>query len=276
VSERNHISNGRFLHDLDNWDAVNAAYSAGDGDEHYGVAVLQTGGGYIEQDFTVRGARAFSLHVAVKCSVEITGGNATLRIVDGDGNTVLTQNLSGDAGAWTETTYSYGLAEGTTYTLRITNVSTGADLKVDDIWLWWVPMTRAQIAARVHAKLGRLATERSLSTAAAGELTEGDYTYAVDAGLRQVGAINRDTDAPDLRYLSTALVDAALDATEREMLEQLQRDYAVEVDIKAGPHSEHLSQIAKQLSNINSSKGGGGGRVVMRRMHRSAKDYTFQ
>ena len=65
MTERSHVYNGRFLQNLDLWTATNASYSAGDGDDHYGVAALSVGG-YIIQDFTVPLARSYSLHVAVK------------------------------------------------------------------------------------------------------------------------------------------------------------------------------------------------------------------
>lgn len=278
MSERNHLTNGRFLHDLDNWTASGAEYSAGDGDDHYGVAVLSTGGDYIEQDFTVDGARTYTVHLSVKAvGSGLSGSQATLRITDGDGNTVLTQNLSGTADTWTENTYTFGLAIGTTYTLRITNSSATGDLKVDDAWIWWVPMTRAAIAARIHAKLARLATQRSLSTSPSGSLTEGDYTYAIDAGLRQIGAINPETDLPDTRYIEANLLDTLLDAVEREILEQLQRDYAVEVDIQVGPRRENLSQIAGTIGKLTGSDqpGGSPGRVIMRKLRYEAEDYDL-
>jgi hypothetical protein len=276
---RNALSNGRFLQDLANWVASGAAYSAGDGDDHYGVAVLSTGGDYVEQTFSVAHARLYSLHIAVKAiGSSLSGSQATARIVDGNGNTVLTQALTGTADTWTETTYSIGLAPGTTYTLRITNASAAGDVRIDDVWLWWVPLSRAQVAARVHAKLARLATERSLSTTPAGALTEGDYTYAVDAGLRSVGAIDPETDLPDVRWLDAAMLDTALDAVELEMLERLQRDYAVAVDTTVGPRSERLSQIAAAIAALRGGvggKGGGGGRIVMRKLSHKAEDYEF-
>jgi hypothetical protein len=277
--QRNRLNNGRFLHNLDGWTASGASYSAGDGDDHYGVAVLSTGGDYIEQDFAVPHARLYSLHLAVKAvGSSLSAGQATLRITDGNGNTVISQNLSGTGDAWTETTYTYGLAPGTTYTIRITNVSAAGDVKIDDVWLWWLPLTRAELASRVHTKLARLATERSLSTTPAGSLTEGSYTYGVDAGLRAVGAIDPETDLPDIRWLTANLVDTALDAIELEMLEQLQRDYAVEVDIRVGPRAESLSQTSKALEKLTGGEGkqgGAGGRIVQRKLTYEANDYSL-
>lgn len=269
--DNTYLLNGRFLHNLNGW-TVNdpsVVYSAGDGDDHYGVAILPTGNKSIEQGFGVEGVRLFTLHVAVKSvGAALTAGQATLIIEDGDGNTVVTSNLvAGTADTWTETSYTFGLAEGTTYDLRFTNVSAAGNIKIDDLWLWFVPLTRAEIAARVHSKLGRLATDRSLSTTPAGALTEGSYTYSVDAGLRSVGAIDPDTGLPDVRYLDEVTIQTALSYVEKQMLEQLQKDYAVEVDTSTGPYSQSLSQKRQAIDDIlggGSGGASGGGAVVMR------------
>lgn len=275
--ELNRLSNGRFLHNLDSWTASGAAYSAGDGDDHYGVAVLSTGGDSIAQTFTVPHVRMYTLHASIKPVTEdAESGELTAVITDGDGNTVVTINLTGSADTWTEITSSLGLAHGTTYTLTITNVNVTQDVKIDDVWLWPAPYTRAELVARVAAKLARLATERSLSSAASGALTEGDYTYAVDAALAAVGALNPDTDLPDVRYLDYSLVPSALDMLEREMLEQLRRDYAVEVDISAGPIRESLSQKGAALDKLLSGReGAGAGRIVVRDLEYEANDYEL-
>lgn len=265
MTEPNRLINGRFLHDLDGWTASGAVYSAGDGDDHYGVAVLETGE-YIEQAFAVPRVRTYTLHYALKSSGVLAGTDVALLITDGAGNTVVTVNPTGDVSAWTEAETEIGLAPGATYTLRITNTQ-AEDVKVDDVWLWAVPLTRSEIASRVNTKLARLASDRSLTTTPSGSLTEGDYTYAIDAGLRAVGSINVETDLPDVRYLEANEVDTAIDAVEREMLEQLHRDYATEVDISVGPRRESLSQIAKAIQGQLGDGGTTpGGRVVMRKL----------
>jgi len=265
--EHNLLSNGRFLQGLDVWTASSAVYSAGDGDDHYGIADVTTGG-YIQQSFSVPRVRQYAIHISVKpLTAALTAGKCTLTITDGNGNTVLTQNLTGATlNAWEENTVNIGLATGTTYTLKITNVAHAYNVHIDDVWIWYVPLTRAEIAARVHAKLARLATDRSLSTTASGTLTEGSYTYAIDAGLRSVGAINPETSLPDTRYLDGESVQTALDFVEREILEQLQRDYAVEVDTRVGQRSESLSQIGKAVGEMAAGGSKGGGRIVMRKL----------
>ena len=281
MSDRqNRLNNGRFLHDLDNWTVSGALYSAGDGDDHYGVAVLSTGGDYIEQDFTVPHARTYTLHISVKAvGGALSAGQATARIVDDNGNTVVTTDLTEATGdTWEENNISLGLAPGTTYTLRVTNVSASGNVRIDDVWLWWTPITRAEMATRVDVKLAGLADDASLSTTASGALTEGDYTYAVDAGLRAIGAIDPETDLPDIRWIETNLIDTALDAIELEMLERLQRHYIVKVDTRVGQRQEALSQISKAIKELTSGagkQGGVGGRVVQRKLRYEINDFSL-
>ncbi len=269
MSERNHLQNGRFLHNLGNWTASNASYSAGDGDDHYGVVVLTAAGGYVEQTFAVPYVRAYTLHTAVKpVSGTLTTSDLIARISDGGGNALVSLSLEGEtSNTWQENSDVVGLAPGTTYTLRITNNS-ALSVRVDDAWLWHVAITRAEIASRADAKLGRLADDRSLSTTASGTLSEGDYTYAIDAALRAVGATDPETGGVDIRWLDPENVLTAIDVTVQEMLERLQMDYATETDVSLGPRRESFSQKAKTIGDILGSNGSGGsqgsGRVVQR------------
>jgi hypothetical protein len=269
---RNHLINGKFQNNLNGWTpSTGASYSAGDGDDHYGVAVLPVGES-IYQSFAVDDTRIQSIHIAVKAiGSDLTSGQATLVITDGDGSTVITQNLTGTADTWTETVYTIGLVSGTTYRATITNVSAADDVRIDDIWVWYIPLTRAQVATATHAKLGRMATDRSLSTTTSGLLTEGDYTYAIDAGLRTIGAIDPETGSPDVRYVDAELVQTFLDSVRKEMLERLQTDYAVEVDTTTGPYRQNLSQKAERIGEIlgtgkSGSSGGSGGAIVQRKV----------
>lgn len=270
--DRNSLINGKFLHNLNGWTpSSGASYSAGDGDEHYGVAVLPVGES-IWQEFAVDETRLQSVHISVKADASLSGLQATLAIIDGDGNTVITQNLSGSAYTWTESTYTIGLTEGTSYRVTITNNSAASDIKIDDVWIWFVPITRAQVAAAVHAKLGRLATERDFSVTINGELTEGSYTYAIDAALRTIGAIDDEDGAPSIRYVDPEQVQTLIETVRREMLEQLQTEYAVEVDTTTGPYRQNLSQKSAMIGQIigngkgNGSGGSSGGAVIQRKM----------
>lgn len=256
--ENTYIVNGRFYHNLNGWTVSGGVlYSAGDGDDHYGVAVLPTGGSAV-QSFGVIGAKSFTLHLSVKCASHLSANEATVVITDGDGNTVKTTSLTNTDGFWTDNNITVGLVEGTTYEITITNVSSPDDVKIDDVWLWYIPVTRAEIATRVSAKLGRLGSDRSLSTTASGDLTEGDFTYAIDAGLRSVGAIDPETDLPDVRWLDGETVKGAIDTVTKEMLSQLALDYAVEVDSTIGAHSESRSQKYAAITKMIGGDSGGG------------------
>lgn len=268
--ERNLLVNGRFTGDLDNWSATDAVYLASAGNDHYGVANLSAGG-LLSQDFTVVKTRSYTLHI-----YGISADGSTLRVTvkNSDGNTVYTDDIA-LTDEWAENTITIGLPAGDTYTLELENAGDNA-LYVDDVWIWFVPMTRAALAARVHAKLGALATGKSYNTTAAGALTEGYYTYAVDAGLYAIGAVNPETGQPDTRYVTEESLQTALDAIEREMLERLYREYSVDVDLKVGPRDEKLSQVAKAIEGLASAANGASqGRVVMRKMHYGAEDYEF-
>lgn len=275
MSDRNHLSNGQFLTSLDNWTATNAAYSAGDGDAQYGVAVLAAGG-YITQQFSVPYARGYSLHVAVKPVGDVLGaGDLQAVITDDDAGAVVTVSLDGDtADAWQENTDVLGLAPGNTYTLKLLN-NAAIPVRIDDVWLWFVPITRAQIAAQAHARLGQLATDYSLSTAASGSLTEGSYTYAIDNALRNLGAIDPEAGQPDIRWLDAGDVATVLDLTEAEMLRTVQRSAVTETDVRLGPRQESRSQKAAMIGELANGAGGGASRVVMAPLRRVVKDYDF-
>lgn len=269
--ERNRLINGRFYNDLNGWTVSGAVYSAGDGDDHYGVTVLETGGEYIEQDFAVVDPRTYSLHISTKSTTGFTGSEVQAVITDGNRNTVASLDLESGAGAWVENTHLVGLVPGTTYTLKIINNSAGEDVKIDDVWIWFVPITRANIAGRVEYRIQDLANDRELSTAENGADTEGDYTHAVDAGLRTVNAINPETGAPDVRYLNAADVEAVIDAAEREMMIKLQRAYALLHDVTAGPVTQRYSQISDGIRKMTASGGAApgsktGGRVEIRKL----------
>lgn len=272
MAENTYLLNGRFLHNLNGWtvSGPTVVYSAGDADDQYGVAVIPPGES-IQQDFGVIGVRVFTLHLSVKpVGAPLSNNQARIIITDGDGNAVTTQSLvAATADAWAENTFLFGLGEGTTYNIEIENTSAAGNIKIDDVWLYFVPLTRLQMAQRIHAKLGRLAS--NLSTTPTGDMTEGSYTYSVDAGLRSVGAIDPDTGLPDVRYLDENSIQLALDFIERETLEGLQKDSAVEVDTRTGPYQQSLSQKREAITEMlgggggsGGDSGGSGGPVIMR------------
>ena len=245
----NHITNGRFENSADGWTLSDRAdYRASDGDDHHGMVNLRWNH-YMEQQFSIAGARLETIHVALKSSTALSGANAfALRIMDGAGNIVSTYNPDVPyVDQWTVVTHDVGLTSGTTYTLRITNIQP-IPVMVDDVWIWDLAITRRQLAMRVHEKLGGLtSSDVTLSYAASANKPEGDYTSAIDVALREIGAIHPATQLPDIRAADIFDVDLLLDSTEREMLERIENEYITKVDLSVGPHRESFSQVASAL-----------------------------
>ena len=264
------LTNGRFEHDLDGWTISGASFLGSDGSDHFGMAVLANGD-FIEQDFSVVGARLYVIHAVLKSTGEIVASDVTFLISDGDGNTVLTwEPVAPYTDVWVEVERKVGLVRGTTYTLRITN-NQAEDIKVDDVWLWAPALSRRDVAIRVHEKLGALATsDLTLSYAPDGSKNEGDYSFAIDGGLRQIGAIDPVTQQPEIRAVDISNVDLLIDAVEREMLERVSNEYITKVDLRVGPHSESFSQVGKAIREKIGEGGGStpGNRIVMRKLHR--------
>ena len=94
--DHNALINGKFLHNLNGWTpSAGVTYSAGDGDDNYGVAVLPLAES-IWQEFSVDEEALQSLHISVKAvGASLSGSQATLVIKDNYDNTVITQNLAG-------------------------------------------------------------------------------------------------------------------------------------------------------------------------------------
>lgn len=268
---RNSLINGKFLHNLNGWTADGATYLASDGNDHYGVAVLPTGAA-IWQAFSVDGTKLQTLSISIhSLGVTLNDDSVTYTITDGNGETVISGEVHATDGNWTDNLYNIGLVEGTTYTITIENTAVD-DVHIDDVWIWFVPVTRASIAAQVASKLGRIATERGLSTESDGELTEGDYTYPIDAALRTIGAIDEEDGKPSIRYVDVEQVQTLIETVRREVLERLQTEYAVEVDTVTGPYNQRLSQKSGSIGAIlgNTGKDGKsstGGAIIQRKIN---------
>ncbi len=99
-------------------------------------------------------------------------------------------------------------------------------------------------------------------------MSEGDYTYAIDAALRAVGATDPEAGGVDIRWLDPENVLTAIDVTVQEMLERLQMDYATETDVSLGPRRESFSQKSATIGAILGSGGAsqGSGQVVQRNL----------
>jgi len=273
MDERNLLVNGRFGGDLASWTATGVSYVADDGARYVGCAEVQPGGA-LAQEISVVTPRRHVLHWAVRAP----GGAGTLevRLVDEQGRVVWAQE-SAVTDVWASTTAEVRLPEGV-YTLEMANTGPAA-VRVDEVWLWPVVLTRVEMAERVADRLGPLATEKGLSPTPAGGKTEGDYTFAVEEGLRAAGAVDPRTGEVDIRWLEAERVEAALAATERAMLGKLERLWAVEVDIALGPRRERLSQVREALAamrdGLEAGAGGHGRTVQVRRMTYRTVDWEW-
>lgn len=129
-------------------------------------------------------------------------------------------------------------------------------------------MDRATIAATVHRKLGALASDAGLLTTASEGQSEGSYTDAIDAALRQLGAYDAETLELDATLVPITSINTLLRLVEGEMLERLQRHYALLTDLKVGQRDEKLSQIGAAIRALGSSSAGGSGRPVIAKVLR--------
>lgn len=247
MSHPNRLSNGGFSGDLANWTAGGgASFVANQGNDELGVASLAASGDYIEQDFAIGTGRQHMLDVFIK---SVTGtGNLTVTITDSNSNVVYTASLSVTATWANAGNNRIGLPDGN-YTLRLTYDDVA--VYVDDVSIAWVIKTRMELAKEAHKLLGVLATsDANYSTNANGELTEGDYTEAVDAALRAVGAVNERAD-PDARWLTDGSVDSCVDEVQRYMLHKLHRYYARNAtDFTLEGRTEHYHQRVNSIENL--------------------------
>ena len=269
MTNRNYLNNGRFLDNLNNWVISGASYLASDGSSHFGIADLSVDD-YIEQSLVVPRTRLYTLSIAVKELVSaMLAGDLDIEIRDSSDVLITTIQPTADAATWTSYTTTIGLVAGENYTIKFVNADTSGHavaIYVDDIWIWDVAISRSAVAAIIHERLGSLATDKSLSVTPSGDSTEGDYTYAIDSGLRQLGAIDPETALPDIRYLEIGDVETLIGLVMQSLLGQLQIEYAAEVDISVGPRRESLSQISKAIGGMLEGDGGGTGSIVMRKI----------
>lgn len=207
----NLIDNPRFSDsNLANWTRLGApVYVPGDGNSQLGCVRLAADGDGVEQLRTVYEALPYTVGVAVKGD----GAAVALALVNEDGDVAYEQVIGGTAD-WVETSAVVNLPADL-FTIRLSWVS--GTVLVDDVSWAHIPATRQQLAQMAHARLSDLATAFSLSYVASGENTEGDYTLAVDATLREMGAVD-DRHLPDVRCLKGYEVDEAVSRIEFQML----------------------------------------------------------
>jgi len=207
----NLIHNPRFAtNDLVFWQRLGSpVFTPGDGNSQLGCVKLAASGDGVEQLVMLHEALAYTVSVAAKGD----GAEVLLSLINADGETAYSDTITGTA-AWAETSEAVNLPAAQ-FTLRLSWVS--GVIYVDDVSLAHIPATRQELAQMAHARLSDLATAFSLSYAASGDNTEGDYTRAVDAALREMGAVD-ERHLPDVRCLKPYEVDEAVNRIEYGML----------------------------------------------------------
>lgn len=254
----NLLDNGRFYGNLDEWTG------SGTIDRSLGYprngCVQLTAGQNISQQESVSEDSFYTLHYFFR----LTSG-ATLTAGYGSGYTNSHADLT--PGVWHEATLQF--APDVTLNESVTFAASGATAYVDAVTLLWggLPLTRQEIARKTEARLGQLATGKSLICYSNGTGVNGDYTAAIDEALRNVGAIGMYGE-PDITCLIPNSVNDALEQVYANMLQRLQSDYLLESDVSLGPRRESRSQIAKNMMDL-AAGGAGNKRVEVGRLDRS-------
>lgn len=250
----NRLFNADFSRDLSQWAVTgDVQHVASDGGQERGCARLTPPGASLRQEFALSIGRDYMLELAVKGDA---AGELDLEIQDDGGEPVYSVAIPVCAD-WTYWARRIGLAWGS---YRMILSSAGVACQVDDISLAFVIHTRRELAEVVHDRLGSLAAGAAQSPTPDGARSEGDYTYAIDSGLRKIGATDP-AGRPDVRYLTEDTLDNAIDAIELEMLHRLHRVYSTRTDYGLGPREEKLSQIAAGIERLLGIAVGGRSRI---------------
>lgn len=270
MSHPNRLYNGDISRDLQQWTiSGNAAYVANEGNRELGACSLPDAGSSIAQPFSIGVGREYTIELAVKGAAD---GAVTLTIHNEDSVEVWTKAVDVKSG-WEVAVARVGLPWGNyTFTIAYSDVA----VHVDDVSIAWVIKSRAELARIVHERLGIMATKAGVALLPTGSGAGGWYEAPIDAGLRAVGATDR-AGRPDVRYLDTNSVDAAVDQIELEALHKLHRYWSTRTDFSLGPRSESLSQIGAAIDRLIGTAVGGrsaaAGRGVKQRKlhHRSTR-----
>lgn len=117
--------------------------------------------------------------------------------------------------------------------------------------------TRVILTNMLIARLRSLATQVGLTSAPSAIGPNGDYTPAIDHGLRTVGAVDEYGD-PTVINLIPANINNCVDSAYNAMLVALRSDYALITDTRLGPREEKGSQIAAAINAMLGAGGAGG------------------
>lgn len=252
MAHPNRLYNADFARDLDTWETAGAAdHVVNQGYNELGAVSLPTPGSAVEQAFSIGVGRAYLVEAAV-CGAS-ADGELSLAIETSDGELVYASTILFSDSAWSWHSERVGLAWGE-YNLRLACVDTG--VYVDDVSIAYVVATRQELARKTADRLGALAAAANYSTGATQYAPEGDYTDAIDEGLRSIGALDP-AGRPDVRYVAPESLTALLGAIELAMLHKLQRHWMTKTTYQIGPRTEYMNQIQASLLALTGGAVGG-------------------
>ena len=242
----NFIINGRF-NGTENWELLNGAtYQSNigqidaDGVTNFGSVLVDLGQELVQNNIYLPKCPNFTLSFAY-----FNGGLAgklRLQIENESGDPILDSEITLDAGGWSVYSDVFGFV---TDSYKITFSYFDIKFSIDSISLAHIPKTKLELAQETANTLG---TELTVGiTAPVDENNLGDYTEAVDEGLRWVDAINSQRDA-DPRCLDPDRVGDCLDRIQEIMATGKVLNYFQTLtDTTLGARSERFSQIARAI-----------------------------
>lgn len=253
----NLLLNGSFDGNLDRWSG-DGTIERSQGYPRPGCAALAAGQALESEVIGLSEDQLYTLHYFYRLT---SGGSFTI----GYGNTTQT-HVGAPFDVWSEGTFAFALDTGDNSGVRLS--AAGGLVYVDTVALLigGLPCSRYQLATMVAAQLRGLATSAGLLSNASEAGPNGDYTVAIDEGLRAVGAVNRHGD-PDVTQLAPRQINDAVEAAKAAMLQALRADYALKTDVQLGPRRESRSQIAESIDKMLSGGGANNRPAVTRLRH---------
>ena len=235
-------------------------HSPNDGHFQLGSGRLAGVGDSISQTFYIGEELTYTIDLWMKS----LNAQLDVAIIQND-STLLKETITISGNEWAHHTFNVGLSIGT-YQIQFVYVDN--PILIDDVCIAHIPITRTEIANAVHNQLGELATSFGLSPT--GESGEGDYTNALDAVLRQVGAIDRYS-TPSVKCLHRCQVATVIEQTEKAMLKLLHNRAAIQPTQRTvGPVSEQFALLKALEIRMGMLPGqsNGGGVVQTRLIHK--------
>lgn len=253
----NLLSNGGFDGNLDRWTGT-GSIDRSLGYPRAGCLALAAGESMESDAVGLSEDSLYTLHYFYRLA-----SGATLTASVGG---VSVAHIGAPADAWREASLAFALDAGATDGVTFSATSDAA--YVDSVALFYgaLPIDRTTLTSMISAQLRSLASDAGLLTIASAAGPNGDYSAAIDEGLRAVGAVNGWGDA-DITALVPAQINAAVEAAKGSMIQALRADYALQTDVRLGPRQESRSQVAASLDAMLAGGGASNRPTVGRLRH---------